>query len=376
MGRSARLAASVAAVAGTALAVTGVAAGAGLPGNSGSFVLTARGTTASSGYAPTFTGNGLLGMRVPPAGQGYAGGTVPAQSELAGFYAHPSRGMASQRVQQRANIPTWSTLSFADGGHTFSPSTGRVSGYLQSIDLRTGIVSTHALWTAPDGHVTDVSYQVLTDRGREHVGLVRLVLRPRWSGTATVTDAIDGTADTKVPTGTPTLTKQVAKGWNLGAREVDITIGALGTAIDATLASQLVPSADVTAPSTRIDGATAQSVGQRVRFGVIRGRTYTFTKYVGVQDTAVSAATTTTAQQQSTDARLVGWTSLLAENRRAWASMWNGRIDVAGDRTLATDVNASEFYLWSSTRSDQDWSISPAGLRLSGSSWNFDGDPT
>ena len=100
----------------------GTAQAAGLPGNSGSFRLTARSTTAASGYAPTFTGNGLLGVRVPAAGQGYAGGNVPAQSELAGFYAKPSTGKASERVQQRANIPTWSTLTFADGGHTFSPS--------------------------------------------------------------------------------------------------------------------------------------------------------------------------------------------------------------------------------------------------------------
>ena len=348
------------------MATTGVAGAAGFAGNSGSFALTARSTSASSGYAPTFTGNGLLGVRVPPAGQGYAGGTVPAQSELAGFYAHPSRGTVSERVQQRANIPSWSTLSFADGGHTFSPATGRVSGYRQSIDLRTGIVSTHALWTAPDGHATEISYQVLTDRAREHVGLVRLVVRPRWTGTATVTDAIDGTADTSVPTGTPVLTKQVGKGWDLGARQIDVTIGALGTGIDATLASELVPSANVVAPSTRTGAGTAQSVGQRVRFPVTRGRSYTFTKYVGVQDTAESAATTTTAQQQSTSARLVGWTSLLAENRRSWAGMWRGRIDVAGDPTLATDVNASQFYLWSSTRSDQDWSISPAGLSSNG----------
>src|ERR1700727_1358596 len=86
---------------------------------SGSFVLTATNPATSAGYAPTFTGNGLLGVRVPATGQGYAGGTVPAQSELAGFYAKPSKGKSSERVQQRANIPPWSTFTFADGGHTF-----------------------------------------------------------------------------------------------------------------------------------------------------------------------------------------------------------------------------------------------------------------
>ena len=38
----------------------------------------------------------------------------------------------------------------------------------------------------------------------------------------------------------------------------------------------------------------------------------------------------------------------------------------AAIRTLATDVNASEFYLWSSTRDGVDWSVSPAGLSSNG----------
>ena len=84
----------------------------------GSFLLTAN--SPGGTYAPTFTGNGMLGVRVPPSGQGYAGGTVPAQSELAGFYgAGLERPKPANDVQQRANIPTWSTLTFGENGNTF-----------------------------------------------------------------------------------------------------------------------------------------------------------------------------------------------------------------------------------------------------------------
>ena len=359
---------AVVAMAGTVIGIgAGSAQAARLPGNSGSFTLTARSTTAASGYAPTFTGNGLLGVRVPAAGQGYAGGTVPAQSELAGFYAKPFKGKASERVQQRANIPTWSTLTFADGGHVFSPSghpgAGKVSGYRQSLDLHTGIVTTHARWTAPDGHVTTLSYQVLTSRASEHVGLVRLTVRPQWSGTATVTDEIDGTPDTEVAKGTPVLTRQVGKSWNPSLREDDVTVTALGTGIRASIASQLVPSANITAPSTEADQGKAQSVAQRIRFRLTAGQTYTVTKYVGVSSTSPTLAG---AQAAAAAAAASPWRELLQQNVIAWASLWRGRIDVAGDATLATDVNASEFYLWSSTRADQDWSISPAGLSSNG----------
>jgi trehalose/maltose hydrolase-like predicted phosphorylase len=326
--------------------------------NAGSFVLSARSPATSSGYAPTFTGNGLLGVRVPPAGQGYAAGTVPAQSELAGFYAKPSTGTVSNRVQQRANIPTWSTLTFADGGQVFSTKVGKTSSWRQSIDLHTGIISTTARWTAPDGHVTDITYQVLTDRGREHVGVVRLVLVPHWSGTATVTDAIDGKP--------ANLTSEVSKGWNLPARRDWVTVKTVGLGIVATEASQLGTSSNITAPSTETDQSTAQSVGQQIAFPVTSGQSYTITKYVGVDDSQDTADTVDSAQLAASDATAAGFTALQAENNAAWADMWKGSIDVAGNRTVATDVNASQFYLWSSTRADLNWSVSPAGLSSNG----------
>jgi len=357
------LAALTAATAPAALAATG------MPGNGGAFELTARSPTAAAHYAPTFTGNGLLGVRVPAAGQGYAGGTVPADSELAGFYAHPSHATAPERVQQRANLPTWSTLSLSVAGRSFTGRGHAVAGYRQSLDLRTGTITTRARWTAPGGRVTAVRYQVLTDRAQENVGLVRLSFTPRWSGTATVTDAIDGTADTDVAKGIPVLTREVSRDWDLPGRQQNLTVEAVGTGIQAELSSVLVPGPSITAPSTAADVRTAQSIGQRVSFPVQSGHTYTLTKYVGVLASIPSQpppATVTTAAAIASDAALTGWNALIAGNRAAWAAMWRGRIDVTGDRTLATDVNASEFYLWSSARSDQDWSISPAGLSSNG----------
>src|ERR1700722_19422508 len=79
----------------------------------GAYVLTA--TNNGKGYAPNFTSNGRLGIRVPATGQGTAGGTVPAQAELAGFSPNPATApKPAEGVQQRANIPTWSTLAFTD----------------------------------------------------------------------------------------------------------------------------------------------------------------------------------------------------------------------------------------------------------------------
>ncbi len=317
----------------------------------GSYVLTA--TNTGSSYAPTFTGNGMLGVRVPPSGQGYAAGSVAAQSELAGFYAQ-----APGDIQKRANIPTWSTLTYSDGGQPFSLQSGSVSGWRQSINFKTGIVTTTATWTAPDGHVTDLSYQVLTDRARQYVGLVQLTLTPHWSGTATVTDEIDGTpAD---------MTSEVGKGWNGAARADWVTVKTQGTGISATLASQLGVGANVAPTTTDIDQTTPQSVGQQLDFPVSSGQSYTITKYVGIQSSQVTSDTVGGAQSQAAGAAGLGWNALINENNTAWAGMWRGRIDVLGNPSLATIVNASQFYLWSSTRAGVNWSISPAGLSSNG----------
>ncbi len=331
----------------------------------GAYVLTA--TNNGKGYAPTFTGNGRLGTRVPATGQGTAGGTVPAQAELAGFYAKPnSAPKRAERVQQRANIPTWSTLAFSDGGATFALGRGRTTGWSQSIDLHTGVISTAATWRAPDGHVTKLAYQVLTDRASQYLGLVRLSLTPQWSGTATVTDLIDGSYAALHDKGTPHLTDGAGTGSDPSAREDWVTVRAEQTGIAATLASALRASSNVTGTATAVGGLPSQSVGQQLSFPVVAGQTYTFTKYVGIGDSQDSADTVAAAQTTAGQAAATGWDSLLAANDAAWAQLWAGRIDVLGNSTLANDVNASEFYLWSSTRDGVDWSVSPAGLSSNG----------
>lgn len=318
----------------------------------GSYLLTA--TDTGDDYAPTFTGNGYLGVRVPPAGQGYAGGAVPAQSEVAGFYAQPAG-----QVQQRANVPTWSTLTFTDGGQDFSPGAGQATGWRQQLNLHDGSITTTARWTAPNGHLTDLRYVVFTDRARPNLAIVRLELTPRWTGTATVTDLIDGTP--------ATATTLVAKGWDAADHQQWETVRTQGLGVVAGLASRITVSPDVSSVTdTPVGNSADQTVGQRLTFPVTGNRTVTLTKYVGVSTSHDTAQPESAARQHSTAAAAVGFDDLLAENTAAWASLWAGRVEVLGNPTLATEVNASEFYLWSSTRAGVGWSISPAGLSSNG----------
>jgi trehalose/maltose hydrolase-like predicted phosphorylase len=321
-------------------------------GTGGQFVLTA--THRGPRYAPTFTGNGYLGVRIPAKGQGYVGGTVPAQSELAGFYA---KAPGADSVQERANIPTWSTLKLIVGGHTFSLSTGSVHGWRQRLDLRTGAISTTARWTAPNGQVTDLRYTAFTDRARRHVGVVRLTLTPHWTGSAQVEDEIDGRP--------ATLTTGASKG--SGRHEVWETVRTQGTGIVAGLASHVAVSPSLALRAIRgVQPGSTQSIGQLLRLRVRRGHAYTVTKYVGVTSSQTAAYPGRSARSQARSAAATGFRRLAAGNRRAWSRLWAGRISIHGNANLARRVNASQFYLWSSTRSGVDWSISPAGLSSNG----------
>ncbi|MGI8506654.1 MAG: glycosyl hydrolase family 65 protein [Solirubrobacteraceae bacterium] len=339
-----------------ALPVLAASAASAASAATGAYVLEAR--SPGGHYAPTFTGNGFLGVRVPATGQGYAGGSVPAQSELAGFYAKPTKPKKiSDAVQQRANIPTWSTLLFGDGTQVFSTKQGQTTGWRQSIDLHTGVVTTSATWKASDGHAAKLVYRVLTNRADAHVGLVQLQFTPQWTGSATVTDEIDGSP--------ATLTDPVTNGFNAAQRQDYVAVMTQGTGIEAAIASQLATSPNVNATPIEVDDAN-QSIGQQLSFPVVAGQSYTVTKYVGVEDSQDTATPVVAAQADAARAAAAGWAANLAANGTAWAKLWSGRVDVLGDQTLATDVNASEFYLWSSTRDGLDWSVSPAGLSSNG----------
>ncbi len=239
-----------------------------------------------------------------------------------------------------------------------------VSNWRQSIDLHTGIVTTTATWTAPDGHVTDLSYEVLTDRANPYLGLVRLQFTPHWSGVATVTDAIDGTADT---TATPELTTSGDQGLERrGASGLgdDRRPRARGSRRRSPASSRSAPTSSrpprrPTRPPTRASARSSGSRCSRAR----RTRS---------PSTSASRARRTrrTADRRPGAGGGRGRHRLGLAARRpttcAWASLWRGWIEVLGNRTLATDVNASQFYLWSSTRDGVDWSVSPAGLSSNG----------
>ena len=58
--------------------------------------------------------------------------------------------------------------------------------------------------------------------------------------------------------------------------------------------------------------------------------------------------------------------TLLATHARAWDRLWEGGVDVEGNESLARQINASLYYLLSSTRADVPYPLGPGGLPTNG----------
>ncbi|MFE9724518.1 glycosyl hydrolase family 65 protein [Streptomyces sp. NPDC005794] len=287
----------------------------------------------AGGYDP-YVGNGYLGHRVPPTGAGYAATGEKTGWPLytprydgafvSGLYAR-DKDLAEGR-EVIAALPSWTTLDVRVGSETYGSATpaGRISHYRQTLRLRCGVVVTSLRWTTADGHATDLTYEVLTDRSDVHTGAVRLRMTPRWSGTVTVTGRLD----------------------ERGARRLTVaddgTFRTLGTGTKGAIAQR------------GTDGARTT----RVR----AGHSYTFEKYVGVDTALTSRTPSASAEAAAERAARRGWSGVLAGNARAWRQAWASDVRAPGSPDLQAWLRAAQYGLLANTRPDASDSIAPAGL--------------
>ena len=78
--------------------------------------------------------------------------------------------------------------------------------------------------------------------------------------------------------------------------------------------------------------------------------------------TAHLAANAATLAQYSGSKATTVRASLQQSHEQAWTKEWKGGIEVGGNLTIASTVNASLYYILSATRSDWPYGLSPGGL--------------
>jgi trehalose/maltose hydrolase-like predicted phosphorylase len=324
-----------------------------------------------SDYNPTYLGNGYMGTRVPAEGEGFQASPVRTETHIAGVWEQTLNtvGLAAPPGAVTATpvaAPQWTGLDYDDGPDTWSTGSGQLLHYRQTLDLHRGVLTTAVRWRSPSGHVTDFNYQVVVDRARIHVGVVRLSITPHWSGEASVEDVL-GPGGGIGAYGFASFSALVAVSSGADAATATNRYVARTPSGFATIAetSHLSWSPSVHASAVQPTSASERS-GLKVTFPVRAGRSYQLTKIVGIATTADSPDPAQLADAQSATAAKLGPDRLLGESAAAWAQLWRSRVDVIGDPELTRRVHASQFYLLSSFNKDVSWSTSPGGLSSSG----------
>jgi trehalose/maltose hydrolase-like predicted phosphorylase len=322
-------------------------------------------TTFDNAYTRhAYVGNGYLSQRVPSAGTGYVETARQTGWPLytnaydgafvAGLYSTEPNPLIPPHDATIAAIPTWSTLKIGTGADSYGATTpaGEISNFRQTVFFRCGVVRTSLTWTPRTGRATDLVYDVLAARNRPHVGAVRLTVTPRWNGSATVTDVIDGAGARRIT--------QTGGGAVAGSSTIDVAFRT-ATGSDGAVASTLSTAVQ---PNSVSAGTTAQNLtaSRKLTFDARRGTSYEFTKFVGIDTALTSISPEQSAISASQQAAATGWSALLAGHAAAWADLWQSDIVVEGRPELQEWIRSNLYALLSSIRAGDDNSIAPAGL--------------
>lgn len=301
---------------------------------------------------PAFIGNGYLGARIPFDGHGYRKGPIETVAQVQGLFGTGRAYPWLPSVETRASLPVWSTLDYDDGSGSFALDQGVVERYRQSLDLRSGTLTTEIAWVSRAGRRVALRYDVLTDRARPHAALVRLRFTPDFSGRVTVVDRVDPR--------TGKLVRPHDRGAGAGSQFLDLTTNAPG--IRATLASVLgAPQGARVQAVAAPDGGTAQAAV----VDAVAGQTYEIVKAVGVAvstDQDGAGTPHDRALAAATDEARLGFDAAKSGSDAAWDALWRADIEIPDSPALQRAVRMSLFTLFASARDDMAWAPSPGGL--------------
>ncbi len=305
----------------------------------------------------TYLGNGFISTRIMGDGVGSQDGK-PLPCYVAGFYDD----------EKLIPIPTWSDLHLRTGGvrqdgEEFT--IDKTADYKQTLDMRTGILTTYATWRAGNKTLTG-KIEVIVSRAEPNVGLVRATLAPSFSGSIflraragapppglVVLDA--GKMPTFTIDGVPVLTSIFRTGRSglfLGTASLLALHQTAGNA-GSSVAQLAGPSISV----AREKGFEIWSVRSSVLGnapGVAADAAFSLCVALGTRDSTLKS----TRFLSTGDPIGV----FVRAHESAWCNLWRTDITIDGPRKDQQVLHSCMYYLLSSVRGGNKWSIPPMGL--------------
>ncbi|KAI9809039.1 MAG: hypothetical protein M1825_002328 [Sarcosagium campestre] len=282
-----------------------------------------------------------------------------------------------------SGIPHWGAVIFEFGADHLDAtvSNDTISNFQSTLSARDGVASWSYQW-APESAANNkfqVHYTLIISRSRSNVAAVRAEITPSADSNGTVTDLLDGRSSVR--------STFVNKGIDENATSIFAAVSPDGLPETAAyVISSLAfdtPSVDTSSRKLADQdwvSANETTIGQTYDVKLKAGVKYTFDKYVGVASSDAFPDPESVARNASRSAQSLGWDSLIAEHKAAWAeTLPKSAIDdfTGSDGKLPDDPNIlnmqissvlTPFYLLQNTLKGNagpslgDNSISVAGL--------------
>lgn len=278
-------------------------------------------------HRDAFIGNGLLGQRISPWGDGsaYQG---RSQSYRYGFWGRDRRNN-----EALMELPTWAVLDFRHPGPMGRPCE-RVLEHRQTLDLRTGTVETR--YRVEGSHWSgEVRRRAWISRHDPHLAVLELEIVPEKGWLIEVLERFDAS-------------------WMAHAENIR-TDAAEG------LSMQLQAGPDKRplhlASRLELHGQTPERISDRQTPGCVErstwlkiepGKAIRVTRFVVVAEDAIAPLS-------------FDLTEVRQAHEQAWARLWQGRIEVSHP-ALQQLVNACVYHLYSQARAGVPLAIGPCGI--------------
>lgn len=240
-------------------------------------------------------------------------------------------------VDRLASVPSWSQLHYGVAA--------LVIEYRRELDLRDGTCRTCFVLQEERGRVR-IEETVFASRADRHQAAVHMKIRPEFGGAI----GVQATLDAPHTEGVETLDLGAdGDGIFLHGRTLKYGVQ-IGTALSFAGAGW-----------TGEDSVGQNIVTRTLQTEARAGEEVELTQLVRVATSLEEIDVMALVRRHSHD-----FGRLLEEHERAWAKLWETDIEIEGDPEVQQFVRAALFYLWSSVREGDDWSIAPMGLSSNG----------
>lgn len=285
----------------------------------------------------TYLGNGFISTRV-------MGDGVGGKCYMAGLYDN----------EKLIPTPNWADLRFYDGETRFE--IDKKAPYKQVLDMKTGILTTHATWRA-GRKMLKGKIEVTVSRSRPGIALIEANIVPGFSGELTTRAHVPSPSDRVELIASRTMGPNSDSCLDIRSYRTRQTGICLFVASMFSSSGQAQDAGESDDSQTWIKGAKGPACQSTVQ----RGGELTVAKYVAV---ASGADEDDCERRASAD---LDWASdsterLRRDHRSAWAKLWKHDIIIDGPKKDQQAIRSCMFYILQSVREGSQWSIPPMGL--------------